>query len=466
MAAESVKNSADTNRGLHKATASRRLNSCNSSNSWQKPALHGVITLLALLLAGCSFGATPTPVPTPAATPLPPIGVAIGGKVATASGEIAPALKAELSFPAAGRIQSIAVETGDAVDAGAVLAVQEHAAAAANVTAAQAALFQAQARLAELRAGPRLQEIAIAQAQLEAAEARLAQLTMGARPEEIAAANSALSAAQTAYQQLFRGPGESERIAALAELSDAEAALRQAQTAYDRVSWRNGSASLPESQALQEATNRLEAVQARYDALYAKPDAAVIAEAQARVQQAKAALERLLAPGSEHQVAEAAATVRSAQAALDLLTAGARDETIASAGAAVTEAEAALRRAEAALDATELAAPFAGTVTARFASAGETVQAGEIVLALADLSTLRAETTDLSERDVARLFEGQPATVLVKPLGAEVPGRVQRIAPQANVVGGDVVYTVVVTLDEQPPGLRWGMSVEVDFLEE
>jgi len=29
-----------------------------------------------------------------------------------------------------------------------------------------------------------------------------------------------------------------------------------------------------------------------------------------------------------------------------------------------------------------------------------------------------------------------------------------------------VIYTVVVTLDEQPPGLRWGMSVEVDFLEE
>lgn len=181
MAAESVKNSADTNRGLHKATASRRLNSCNSSNSWQKPALHGVIALLALLLAGCSFGATPTP----AATPLPPIGVAIGG-----------------------------------------------------------------------------------------------------------------------------------------------------------------------------------------------------------------------------------------------------------------------------------------TVTARLASAGETVQAGEIVLVLADLSTLRAETTDLSERDVAQVFEGQPATVLVKPLGVEVPGRVQRIAPQANVVGGDVVYTVVVTLDEQPPGLRWGMSVEVNFLEE
>jgi hypothetical protein len=26
-----------------------------------------------------------------------------------------------------------------------------------------------------------------------------------------------------------------------------------------------------------------------------------------------------------------------------------------------------------------------------------------------------------------------------------------------------VVYAVVVALDEQPPGLRWGMSVEVEI---
>lgn len=430
-----------------------------------KIALPPALALL-LVVAGCNFGATPTPIPTPAATPLPPIGVAVGGKVATASGEIVPARKAELGFPAAGRIQSMNVEIGDFVEAGTVLAVQERAAAETDVAAAQAALFQAQARLAELRSGPRLQEIAVAQARLEAAEARLAQITMGARPEEIAAANSALAAAQTAYRQLFRGPTEGERIEALAALSNAEAALRQAQAAYDRVSWRNDVAGLPESQALQEATNNYEAAQARYDALYAEPDAGAVAEAQARVQQAKADLERLLAPGSEHQVAEAAAAVRSAQAELDLLTAGARDETIASAAAEVAAAEAALRRAEAALAATELAAPFAGTVTARFAAAGETLQAGESVLVLADLDTLRAETTDLSERDVAQLFEGQPATVRVKPLGVEVSGRVVRIAPQANVIAGDVIYTVVVTLDEQPPGLRWGMSVEVDFLEE
>ena len=41
-----------------------------------------------------------------------------------------------------------------------------------------------------------------------------------------------------------------------------------------------------------------------------------------------------------------------------------------------------------------------------------------------------------------------------------------RIAPQASVIGGDVVYTVIIALDEQPADLRWGMSVDVEIANE
>ena len=92
---------------------------------------------------------------------------------------------------------------------------------------------------------------------------------------------------------------------------------------------------------------------------------------------------------------------------------------------------------------------------------GEMVTLGQIVLALADLSRLQGETTDLSEKDVSRVAVGDPATVFVTALGKEIKGRVLRIAPRATKVGGDVVYTVVIELDEQPAGLRWGMSVDV-----
>jgi multidrug resistance efflux pump len=139
----------------------------------------------------------------------------------------------------------------------------------------------------------------------------------------------------------------------------------------------------------------------------------------------------------------------------------------------VSQAEAALQVARAGLDQATLRAPFiqkgseaapvAGTVTALEVGPGEAAMPGQVALTLVDLSRLRVETTDLSELDVARVAVGQRASVYVEPLGVTVGGRVVRLASQAEMIGGDVVYAVVVELDEQPPGLRWGMSVEVEI---
>lgn len=189
------------------------------------------------------------------------------------------------------------------------------------------------------------------------------------------------------------------------------------------------------------------------------------------MQQAQAALERLQHPATASQIAGAEAQVQQAQAELDLLEAAPRTETVAAAAAAVAEAEVTLQRSEADLAALQLHAPFTGTVTAINVNPGEIAQSGQAVLTLADLSRLQVETIDLSERDVVRVAVGQPATVFVKPLNEELPGRVARIAPQATVIGGDVVYTVVVELEGQAPEqngvntnpLRWGMSVDVEI---
>ena len=89
-----------------------------------------------------------------------------------------------------------------------------------------------------------------------------------------------------------------------------------------------------------------------------------------------------------------------------------------------------------------------------------------MVVILGDLEHLRMETSDLSERDVSEVTLGQGATVYIEALNLEVGGTVVEIAPQANTIGGDVVYTVTIELDEQPEGLRWGMSVDVEIVTE
>jgi multidrug efflux pump subunit AcrA (membrane-fusion protein) len=257
-----------------------------------------------------------------------------------------------------------------------------------------------------------------------------------------------------------------------AQVKLAEVQVQQAQAAYDRVKGAPDIEMRPEAVALEQATIAYEGAKAQVQALFQqvtegdKQVAAAQVEA-ARIQVARA---RDQATAVCAQVGQAAAAVEAAQAQqsqaeqqLALLKAGATEEEIATAKAQVNQAEAALQAARVALEQATLRAPSGGTITAVPIDAGETVMPGQVVAVLADLSSLRVETTDLSERDVARVAGGQKASVYVEALGAEIQGRVASIAPQATTIGGDVVYTVYVELDRQLPGLRWGMSADVEI---
>ena len=130
----------------------------------------------------------------------------------------------------------------------------------------------------------------------------------------------------------------------------------------------------------------------------------------------------------------------------------------------VAKAQALVDSAKAVLAAqSNLTAPFAGTVISVDIAPYETVAPGQIVMVLGDLSNYRIETTDLSERDVTRVQVGQPATVFIEALGGEFTGEVVDIARISSELGGDVVYKVTIELDEQPAGLLWGMSADVDI---
>jgi multidrug resistance efflux pump len=144
--------------------------------------------------------------------------------------------------------------------------------------------------------------------------------------------------------------------------------------------------------------------------------------------------------------------------------AGATQEQIAVAEANVTQAQAAADLAQATVDELQLKAPFAGTIGNVYAREGEMLTSGQTVLALGDMSSLRVETTDLSEVDVARVSVGQPVHVTFDALkGRTLNGRVTRIAPMSSASQGGVNYTVLVELDQLDPALRWGMTAFTDI---
>jgi HlyD family secretion protein len=375
---------------------------------------------------------------------------------------VVPVEYATLSMPASGIAAEIWVEEGDVVEAGQLILRLQDTHQRAAVAQAEAALATAQAQLDALEAGPRGQEIAAAQGSLDAAWARLARLQEGARAEEIAAARANLEAAQASLERLYDGPDEATRIAAESDLDNAEAALRQAQAAYDPVASRGDVMMLPQSLALQQATNNYESAKARYDALFDEPDDDLVANARAGVKQAQANLDRLLEPVTENEIAEAEAMVRQAEAQVDLLQAGVRDEEIAAAAAAVAGAEAALQQARASLADTELRAPFAGSLAALHVKPGEQVVAGTPIAELADLTAWQVETDDLTELDIVKVREGDRVIVTFDAVeDLELPGTVERIKSIGQEKLGDITYTVVVRLDEQDPHLRWNMTAVV-----
>ena len=131
----------------------------------------------------------------------------------------------------------------------------------------------------------------------------------------------------------------------------------------------------------------------------------------------------------------------------------------------VARAQALVDSAKATLDAqSHLTAPFAGTVVSVDISPAETVTPGEVVIVMGDLSGYRVETTDLSERDVPHVEIGQDVNVFVEALGQDVTGKVADVSNISSTLGGDVVYKVTIDFDQQPKGLLWGMSADVEIL--
>lgn len=386
---------------------------------------------------------------------------ALNGKVEV-DGRVVPIQNADLSLPVSGVVAETPFPEGSQVAAGEVILRLQADRQIAAVAQAEAQLSQAQARLAEIAAGPREPELAAAQAQLTAAQARLLRL-QSASPEEILASRAAWAIALANLQKVKEGNSQQQIIAAEADLANAEALRRQAQSAYDQVRDRKDIGARPESLQLQQATNGYNAAQARLEDLRQGASSADLDGASAQVQQAQARL-GALEMGLPADIAVAEADVRQSRAQFALLMAGARDETVAVAAAQVALAQAGLDQALAALAETELRAPFAGAIAALDVAVGEQVGPGAPVVRLADLSAWQIETEDLTELYITQIGADAPATLSYDAIpGLSQPARVTRIRPIGQDRRGDIVYTVILRPESQDARLLWNMTAVVSI---
>lgn len=363
------------------------------------------------------------------------------GRVVSATGEVFPQQYATLSFEIDGQVIVLEVEEGQTVQEGDLIASLETRNLEAALAQAEAGVAVAEAQLEEAKAGPRPEEIAAAAQQVSAAQARI-------------------EAAENRREFLFTDITEEEILAAGDELSRAQLALEDAQEAMDTLLYNasvtdqsefdyargdinpiSAGEGLAEQIALSELS--LQLAQAEFDDLLDGPDQDRVAVEEARI-------------------AAATAQRDAAAARLQLLQAQPFEDQIAISEAGVVEAEARLVDAQARLRQAQIFAPFSGTITDVFIDEGEFISPGDAVIEMGALDTLRVETTDLNELDVAQISVGSAVDVTFDAIPDEVTGTVTLISPKAEE-GTGVNYTTIIELEELPENLRWGMTAFVDI---
>ncbi|RPI95233.1 MAG: HlyD family efflux transporter periplasmic adaptor subunit [Chloroflexi bacterium] len=126
--------------------------------------------------------------------------------------------------------------------------------------------------------------------------------------------------------------------------------------------------------------------------------------------------------------------------------------------------EARLNAAKAGVAAFSVTAPFDGVVANLSAKTGNSINAGEPAVTVADFSHWIINTTDLTEIDVVELEEGDPVIVTLDAIpDVELEGTIDSIGQTYAENQGDVVYEVTVLLTDIDPAMRWGMTAEVKF---
>lgn len=371
----------------------------------------------------------------------------------------------------------------------------------AQIAQAQAQVSQAQARLRQSLGNVTAEDIAAAEARLEEARARLAELEAGPRPEEIEVARAALDRARSNLDQA-RSRLSSAKTTARSRMEQAANRLRDAQDTYSEIYWAtreiedqdrgsleylemrnreqaaaravdNAEEELEQARVVYEEAQQAETAglqageaevrdaQARLNLLLAGADPDELATARAAVADATAALTRLRGEARAGAVEAARADVADAQARLDDLLAEPLESDLARAEATIQELEVRLQQQQLEAERATLLSPIAGVVAEVNVDIGE-VPGGLPPIVIADVSEWQLETDNLTDLNVVRIREGDPAVITFYALpDLELTGQVAQIKPLSQSDQGETIYTVTIRFDEQNENLRWNMISQV-----
>ncbi len=454
---------------------------------------------------------------------------AVRGRVAStiaATGFVEPQSQVTLTFKNAGLVSTVAVQTGQAVIAGSLLATQEAADLEAQVAQAAANLRVAEARLDSLLVGARNEDLAVSRATVESAKVALenARLSLAnaeakaqvdlsnsksslASVQQSAATNRStydadlreLSAAEQAYQTALDHQEElQERYnQAKAEQVQTQQSLAGAQQAYSEAASTYGARS-PHGVAAAETAANLQAVldkvnlaltDLQFQLDTAKTNTSqlqsdynyllnLVNQGKSKVESDASLLEKerasaALAPlitaqavdSAKNQVAQAEANLATAEANYAKLLAGAADPDIRAAQAAMDQASAVLQVATNNLASAQIIAPFDGIVASVSLTPGQFVPSGSSGGGILLISQALQVKAQINEADIAKAQPGQQTTFTANAYPGRVfTGTVLAVSPIATTVSSVQLFDVTLSIDNPPPTMKAGLPLSVQVV--
>lgn len=320
------------------------------------------------------------------------------------------------------RVDQVNVDVGSRVRAGDVLFELDHSELDQQVLAAQAAQASAEARLADLQAGPKAEVLAAAQANFKAAQARVQALQSARDNADIAALDARVKDAQAAVDQATAALQPDPQLVAQADATAAAARTRLSQLqadptkANDKAAMDAARADVTRADAAATSLRTPSGSQAALD------------NARRSLQDAQQAqlLARLSTTAFDLDQARALLDVADAQ--VKLANAPASPEEIKAAQTTVEEAFAQAELARARLRDASITAPINGIVTNIKASVGSAVGPAAAILTL--IPPDMQVTVQADETQLAQLQVGQSANLSVESFPNDAfTGTVKGIAP-------------------------------------
>lgn len=351
-------------------------------------------------------------------------------------GTVEPPLSVKVAAKTTGRIDYLAVREGDRVAKGQVLVRIDPTEVEAQVRQAQAALAEAQYRLAQARITQNPTDVAVsAQVRQQQAARKSAQ----ADHDQV----------QATYDAQV-GAARADVSRCEADVASARANLENAQTRYQRLQqlFEKGYVS---AQDVDDAKAAVGVRQAALDAAIAQRTAA------------QRELDIVTHKGKA-DIAAAAARLEQAQASLDTASANtvqkdAYRQSLAALQAGVAVAQAAVKSAQARRADTVLRSPLTGFVTARSLDPGAVATAGQPILTVQYLREVWV-TVAVPEEAGGLVHLGQPAEVTLDSLpGRTLSGRLIQVNPAADPQSRQ--FTVRVALDNPDFAIKTGAYARV-----